>query len=136
MGILFCLTCTESLHNLLNHHTLKFHWTGKPDVKLFLNFSDYPFNSPGYIKQKAGHAFCFFWLAFSYKSIFRKQYTVFFCAVSYAFITEIAQLFFSRTGCLLDVGYDAAGIIMFIAVYRTFHWRGRLRSGLRFDTYY
>ncbi|MGM0829994.1 MAG: hypothetical protein ACQEU4_17370 [Bacillota bacterium] len=39
-----------------------------------------------------------------------------FVPVCFAFFTEVAQLFFSRTGCLLDVAYDTVGVIVFIAI--------------------
>ncbi|WP_171050969.1 VanZ family protein [Bacillus sp. BHET2] len=131
MGILFCLTCTESLHEFVEHQALTFQWTGDPELKSFINFTDYPFSNPSYIKQKVGHAFCFFWLAYSFILVLRNQYMIFFCSVSYALFTESAQLFFSRTGCLLDVGYDTAGILMFFVVYRILHWRVSPKSTLQ-----
>lgn len=116
MGLLFCLTCTENLQTLLNNHMLIFKLDTEPDFGSFFNFTDYPFQSPAYIQQKLSHALCFFWLAFTYKWVFRKLSTVFFYSVCFAFFTEVAQLFFSRTGCLLDVAYDTVGVIVFIAL--------------------
>ncbi|MCR8850403.1 VanZ family protein [Rossellomorea sp. SC111] len=128
MGLLFCLTCTENIHNLLHYYDLRFQWTGQPDVKPFFNFSDYPFSSPGYLQQKAGHAFCFFWLATFFHWIFKRLTTVFLFSVAYASFTEIAQLYFSRTGCLLDVCYDSVGILLFIFIGKSLHYMDRSKS--------
>lgn len=130
MGILFCLTCTENFHDLLNYHDLKFQWISQPDLKPFFNLTDYPFSSPGYLQQKAGHAFCFFWLAVSFYWLFKRLHTAFLFSIGYATFTEMAQLYFSRTGCLLDVCYDSAGILLFIFIGRglTYKDRSTLKS--------
>ena len=127
-GNIILFTCTENIHDLLTYYDLRFQWTSQPDVQLFINFSDYPFSSPDYIQQKAGHAFCFFWLAVSFHWKFKRVNTVFLLSVAYAAITEIAQLYFSRTGCLLDVGYDSAGIILFLLIYKGLNDSSRSRT--------
>jgi VanZ family protein len=37
-------------------------------------------------------------------------------AISYALLTEVLQLFFTRDGRLFDVGFDAMGICMALGV--------------------
>lgn len=114
--ILFCLTCSEDFYVLMTKYELKFKWISRPDFRLFFNFTEYPFSSPYYIGQKAGHAFCFFWLAFSFSWVFKRLFPVFLFSVGYALFTEVAQLFFSRTGCLLDICYDSAGVLFFVTI--------------------
>ncbi len=39
MGILFCLTCTESLHELVGHQALTFEWTENRGTDLKNNYN-------------------------------------------------------------------------------------------------
>jgi VanZ family protein len=108
---LFILTCIESLSGLFEEGTISFQWVPNPEYMTFFDFHSYSFNEPSYIFQKVGHGAAFFILAAVVYWAVRNVAAAFITSVTFAFSTEIMQLHFSRTGCLLDVGYDTVGIL-------------------------
>ncbi|NMH67553.1 VanZ family protein [Bacillus sp. RO3] len=127
------LTCTESIEKLFREGRPSFLWNPDPDLKSFLDFDSYPFDSPAYLTQKSGHIMAFYLLAFFTHSALRKASVVFILSASFGLFTEASQLFFSRTGCLLDVGYDVMGITLYfifqLAGQKRIENSSRVRSG-------
>jgi VanZ like family len=108
---LFILTCIESLPGLFKEGTISFQWIPNPDYINFFAFQSYSFNDPTYIFQKMGHAAAFFILTTIVYWAMKNVTAAFIISVTFAITTEVMQLHFSRTGCLLDVGYDTVGIL-------------------------
>lgn len=111
--LIFVLTCTRNIHELILYHRVYFEWNGQPDFSKFFDFTSYPFHSSTYWIRKIGHGLFFLLLSFFLSRVTFYYKVVFAVGVSYALITEMAQLFFSRTGCLLDVFYDSIGIVSY-----------------------
>jgi VanZ family protein len=112
---IFILTCTRDLRGLYIDLTPTFQWVAQPNYLVFFELQ-YPFHNPGYIVQKVGHIAAFFLLAAILYWAVKQLSVVFIVAVTYALFTEVAQLYFSRTGNLLDVGYDILGVLFFILI--------------------
>ncbi|MFI8688040.1 VanZ family protein [Rossellomorea sp. NPDC077527] len=110
---IFILTCTKNVHELILYQQIYFQWNGQPEFNHFLDFTGYPFHSPTYLLQKIGHSMFFFLFSFFLSRLFFSLNAVFVIGVIYGLLTEFAQLFFSRTGCLLDVFYDSMGVLSY-----------------------
>ncbi|RIW31857.1 VanZ family protein [Bacillus salacetis] len=132
IGFLFIMTCTASFTDLIEHQQIRFLVTDQPDFWSFFEYRSFPYSDPGYISQKAGHALCFFMLAVLLKTLFHSFKAVITVSWVFALITEIAQMYFSRTGCLVDVMYDSGGIMLFLMVH--YLSRAAARSTDIFDT--
>ncbi|MFI8575758.1 VanZ family protein [Rossellomorea aquimaris] len=115
--LIFLLTCTENVDELVFNQQLHFQFNPYPDFNPFLNFTGYPFGSSVYITQKMGHGLFFFLFSLLLSRVTNKFLTVITISILYALITEIAQLYFSRTGCLLDVFYDSLGVLSYYTVW-------------------
>ncbi len=113
---IFLLTCTENVHELVLNQQLNFQFSLHPDFSSFLTLTGYPFESPVYITQKIGHGMFFFLFALLLSRVTKKFHNVIILSIGYAIITEIAQLYFSRTGYLLDVFYDYLGVLTYCSV--------------------
>ncbi|MBH9968206.1 VanZ family protein [[Bacillus] enclensis] len=131
--LIFIFTCTEKLTRLYIEGIPRFRWNPDPDYSAFFDFTSYPFTSPAYIYQKAGHALAFCLLAAIVFMVVNRLGTTIFISAGYALITEVAQLFFYRTGCLLDVGYDMAGVLVFVAVYWCWRFIKDVESVAKYD---
>ncbi|WP_173107703.1 hypothetical protein [Bacillus sp. KH172YL63] len=107
------LTCTESIKKFSMEGRPSFLWNPDPDFKSFLDFHHYPFDSPAYITQKSGHILAFFLFALISHAAIKRASAVFILSTVFGICPEIAQLFFSRTGCLLDAGYNVLGITLY-----------------------
>ncbi|MGE6754551.1 VanZ family protein [Rossellomorea sp. NPDC071047] len=110
------MTCTQNITKLAVEGP-SFQWNPEPDFLRFFDFHSYPFHSQTYLFQKSGHVIAFYFLAFMIHFTIRKGSIGFILSVAFALFTEIAQLYFSRTGCLLDVGYDVLGISLYFILY-------------------
>lgn len=77
-----------------------------------MNVSD-----PTYLSQKLGHVLSFFLLAFIGYWAWKSLGLVMMVSLAAALSTEVAQLYFSRSGRLLDVGFDLAGMLLFIVLF-------------------
>ncbi|WP_409252182.1 VanZ family protein [Bacillus sp. SCS-153A] len=117
LSLLFVLACTASLTDLIEHGQVKFAVDTKPDFYSFFEFRSFDYSHPLYIGQKSGHAISFFMLAALLMTFYNSLKAVFYVTWSFAFFTEIIQLFFSRTGCLVDVIIDISGVLLFLIVY-------------------
>ncbi|OIU69708.1 hypothetical protein BHE18_01965 [Rossellomorea aquimaris] len=115
--LIFIFTCTEKLTRLYIEGIPRFRWNPEPDYSAFFDFTSYPFTSPAYIYQKAGHALAFCLLAAIVYMVVNRLGTTILISAGYALFTEVAQLFFYRTGCLLDVGFDAGGVVLYVGLY-------------------
>ncbi|WP_371928703.1 VanZ family protein [Rossellomorea sp. KS-H15a] len=111
--LIFILTCTKNVQDLVLYRQVYFQWNDHPDFSKFFDFTGYPFHSSLYVLQKIGHGIFFFIFSFLLNKTTKKVYKVLFMAIVYALVTEIAQVFFMRTGCLLDVLYDSIGICFY-----------------------
>jgi VanZ family protein len=116
-SFVFILTCTQSITKFAVEGRPSFQWNPNPDFISFFDFQSYPFHSQAYLIQKSGHAIAFYFLAFLIHLAVRKSSIGFILSVAFGLFTEIAQLYFSRTGCLLDVGYDVIGIAIYFIFY-------------------
>ena len=116
---LFILTCTENFTGLIEEGKISFHWIPNPDYMKFLNMHSYSFQEPSYIFQKAGHCAAFLILAVVVYWMINNMIAAFSVSVIFAIFTEVMQLHFSRTGCLLDVGYDTIGILCGLLICKT-----------------
>ncbi|WP_413787080.1 VanZ family protein [Rossellomorea sp. YZS02] len=114
--LIFLLTCTENVHELILYQQLHFRIKPHPDFHTFLAFTGYSFSSLNYITQKIGHGIFFFLFAVLLSRVMQNSINVIILSIGYAFVTEIAQLYFSRTGCLLDVFYDSIGVLFYFFV--------------------
>ena len=126
LSLLFVMACTASLTDLIEHQQVRFLVNAKPDFYSFFEFRSFNYSHPLYIVQKSGHAISFFVLALLLMTLYNSIRNVIYVTWSFAFLTEIAQLFFSRTGCLVDVLIDLFGVLLFFIVYFT----SRLVAGL------
>ncbi|WP_335872542.1 VanZ family protein [Bacillus sp. 2205SS5-2] len=116
-GILFVLTCSSNVSTFMDERAISFHVNSHPELLRFFSFQEFSLENPYYLSQKTGHILAFFLFTLVLKFAFKRLVVVIFISVTYAFFTEIAQLFFSRTGRLLDVIYDTTGIFLFIGFY-------------------
>lgn len=116
-SFVFILTCTQSITKLVVEGGPSFQWNSDADLMRFFDFHSYPFQSQAYLTQKSGHAIVFLFLAFLIHHAVRKASIVFIISIAFGLFTEIAQLYFSRTGCLIDVGYDVIGITLYFIIY-------------------
>ncbi|WP_421381959.1 VanZ family protein [Bacillus salacetis] len=117
LSLLFIMTCTASFSDFIEHQQIRFLVTSQPDFLSFFKYRSFHYSDPFYIAQKSGHAVSFFILSFLLMALFNSLRAVIYVTWPFAFFTEIAQLFFSRTGCLVDVMYDMAGVMAFLMVY-------------------
>ncbi|UGB30717.1 MULTISPECIES: VanZ family protein [Bacillaceae] len=116
--LLLCLfTFTESLSLLLSQQKVSFHYEPHPAFSSFLHNDLMNLQDLTYRRQKLGHFSYFFFLAILIYWAWRRHSFVFIMTLGAAFLTEIGQLFFSRSGRLLDVGYDMAGVCLFYLLY-------------------
>lgn len=101
------LTVTSNFSGLMKTHSISINLNSQPNYSLFLEF---PHSlDERYIVQKIGHILVFFLLMLLSR---RATVKAGLFALSFALLTEILQLYTGRSGRLLDVGYDAIGILM------------------------
>ena len=117
---LFCLfvfTCTESLSLLLSDYEVTFRFNPFPDGLSFFHNDLINASDPTYISQKLGHFLFFLLLAYLVYWAWKSVGLVVMVSVAAALSTEVAQLYFSRSGRLLDVGFDLAGMLLFLVLF-------------------
>ncbi|WP_216775210.1 VanZ family protein [Metabacillus halosaccharovorans] len=116
---LFCLivfTCTESLSLLFTDYEISFRFNPHPDGSSFFHNDLLNVSDPTYLSQKLGHVLFFSLLAFLGYWAWKSLGLVVMVSLAAALSTEVAQLYFSRSGRLLDVGFDLAGMLLFIVL--------------------
>ncbi|MBT2700758.1 VanZ family protein [Bacillus sp. ISL-40] len=104
------LTCTADFSKLMASGEVRFEWVGHP------NFSDLLFPLPlelsrDFLLQKCGHAFAFLILTLLLQTKFHSKAFILILAISFALLTEILQLYFTRDGRMFDIGFDLIGIL-------------------------
>jgi hypothetical protein len=107
---IFVCTCSSSFADLKESGEVHFEWQGNPSFEELL----LPWPSGAdrdFAVQKAGHALAFFVFACGLLKILPLPSAAI-VAVLYALATEILQLYFTRSGRLLDVLVDCAGIAL------------------------
>ncbi|WP_113930652.1 VanZ family protein [Bacillus sp. P14.5] len=115
VGMLFVLTCSYSFNEVIASQKVSFVFNAEPNWVSFFEYK-FSYSAPSYILQKAGHALSFFILAFLLMVVFSKLTAVLLLSTFFAVFTEVAQLFFHRTGCLVDVFIDLSGTAAFLLV--------------------
>ncbi|MGM0877172.1 MAG: VanZ family protein [Bacillota bacterium] len=115
--MIFVFTCTESLFSLFTEQKVRFQFNRQPTLSDFFINDLTSFSDITYLIQKLGHFICFFFLAILLYWAWQRWLLVVLISFGLAFLTEVAQLFFSRSGRLLDVLYDVAGLMLFFVLY-------------------
>lgn len=110
-GAIFIFTCTADFTSLMESGMIQFQWDGQPDPSKL--FSPLPAElSPHFLLQKLGHLSAFFILTILLQARFHSKLSTLIIAISYAALTELLQLFFTRDGRLFDIGIDTIGILL------------------------
>jgi VanZ family protein len=104
------LTCTADFIDLIASGEVRFEWVSHP------NFSELLLPLPlelsrDFLLQKCGHAFAFFILTLLLQAKFHLKAFSLILAISFALLTEILQLYFTRDGRMFDMGFDLIGIL-------------------------
>ncbi|WP_187442682.1 VanZ family protein [Rossellomorea vietnamensis] len=116
LGLLFVLTCSYSFREVMVSQRVSFIFNSQPDLLSFFEYK-FNYNNPSYAFQKAGHVISFFVLAALLMIWRNKVAVVLLVSILFAVFTEVAQLFFHRTGCLVDVLFDLTGTAAFLLIY-------------------
>ncbi|MEH7504339.1 VanZ family protein [Neobacillus drentensis] len=105
------LTCTASLTDFLESGAVRFVWVNQPNFSELL--SPLPLElSRDFLLQKCGHVFAFLILTLLLQSKFTSKAFILILAISFASLTEILQLYFTRDGRIFDIGFDLIGILL------------------------
>ncbi len=127
-AVILLFTCTASFHDLVQYGVIRFQWSGQPQFEMFL--SPLPDDlSRGIIIQKVGHVITFHLLTLLLLLKFRSKINILLLAASFASLTEILQLYFTRSGRLVDIGLDLIGILIALGLASLF----RLKPSLHYD---
>jgi VanZ family protein len=119
---LFLFTCTESLSLLISQQVVSFQFNSSPNLSDLLINDLSSIQDITYVIQKIGHVISFFFLAVFVYWAWRKFHLIVVFTFVVAFSTEVAQLFFSRSGRLLDVLYDVVGALLFVFLYVSYRF--------------
>jgi len=117
---IFICTCTSSFKELAGTGEIRFLWDNQPDFSELLLPLPQEINGI-FLIQKSGHVLSFLILTILLHANFKSQAACFSLALIYAAITELLQLFFSRDGRLFDIGIDALGIFLALAIISLFN---------------
>jgi VanZ family protein len=114
-GLIFLLTCTESMEQLFQQGMITFSWKKYPNMNEFW----YPLPTTldaSFISRKLGHSLSFFILSLLIFAVTLSKQKMLAISVFYAIATEFLQLFFHRGGRLFDIGFDGLGIVTAIII--------------------
>ncbi|WP_336990477.1 VanZ family protein [Bacillus infantis] len=112
---IFVCTCSSNFADLRDSGEVHFKWQGNPSFEELL--LPWPSGADkNFAYQKAGHALAFFMLTGGLLSLIPQAYSAIIAAI-YALATEFLQLYFMRSGLLLDVMVDCGGISLALLVY-------------------
>lgn len=108
-------TCTASFHDFIHYGVLRFRWESQPV------FSDFPSPLPSplgrsFLLQKIGHLLVFQILTFLLVLKFRSHLLILILATTFAALTEVLQLYFTRGGRAFDVGFDLIGVLIALGI--------------------
>jgi VanZ family protein len=108
-GLIFLLTCTESMEQLLQQGMITFTW------RKFPNWDEFWYPLPTtldatFISRKLGHSLSFFILSLLILFVTLSKQKMLVISLFYSIATEVLQLFFNRGGRLFDIGFDGLGV--------------------------
>ena len=107
---IFIFTCTASFPGLIESGQVHFEWEADPNFSEL--FSPLPVDlTRDFLLQKWGHALAFLFLTILLQRKFRSKAWILYLAISYAALTEILQLYFTRDGRIFDMAIDLIGIL-------------------------
>jgi VanZ family protein len=110
-AVIIILTCTASFTGLLESGAVRFVWVDQPNFSKLL--SPLPLElSRDFLLQKCGHVLAFLILTILLQSKFHSKVFILILAISFASLTEILQLYFTRDGRIFDIGFDLIGILL------------------------
>ncbi len=112
MAFILVATCTSDPHAFLYNQVVSFKINPSPVFADLFIIGDIPLTSGFYLIQKTAHVLGFGVLYILLLRGFNNMKIAFVVSGSYALLTEVLQLYFSRSGRLFDVGIDLVGIYL------------------------
>ena len=112
MAFIFVATSTSDPHAFLYQQVVSFKIDPSPVFSDLFIIGDIPLTSGFYLIQKTAHIIGFGLLYILLLRGFNNMKVAFVLSGSYAFVTELVQLYFHRSGRLFDVGIDLVGICL------------------------
>lgn len=109
--MLFILLSENSL-DFLVHQEINFQFISSPVLTDFFLIDEIQSEVGFYLIQKVGHILGFGVLYLFLFYSFKNSRIAFSVSFLFAFVTEVLQLFFNRTGRLTDLGIDLIGILI------------------------
>jgi len=103
-------TFTSDLLSLLTGDYIGLTYRPNPDFTELFIYNDINLTSKFYVVTKIGHAFYFFIFTLILTFMYRMR-TAIWCGVALAVSSEIVQLYFMRSGRIVDMMYDVSGIV-------------------------
>ncbi|WP_100010102.1 VanZ family protein [Lentibacillus sediminis] len=104
---IFISTCTENVFAFFRDWKISFDFNPNPTWDTFLQL--YPLAQASML-ELIGHFIMFLILTFLLMGVFHEIGHVFILAVTYAFLTEVLQVYFGRGGDLYDIAANVLGI--------------------------
>lgn len=120
MAFILVATCTSDPHAFLYQQVVSFKIDSSPVFADLFIIGDIPLTSGFYLIQKTAHVLGFGLLYILLLRGFNNMKIAFVISGSYAFLTEVLQLYFSRSGRLVDVGIDLMGICLAYLLCKSF----------------
>lgn len=109
--MLFLLLNENSLDFII-HQEINFQFNSSPVLTDFFLIDKIQSEISFYMLQKLGHVLGFGVLYILLSYSFKNSRLAFRLSFLFAFVTEVLQLYFNRTGRLTDVGIDLIGILL------------------------
>lgn len=103
-------TFTSDLLSLLTGDYIGLSYRPNPDFSDLLLYNDINLDSKFYVVTKIGHALYFFIFTIIMTFMYRMR-TAIWCGAALAVSSEILQLYFMRSGRIVDMMYDLSGVI-------------------------
>lgn len=103
-------TFTSDLLSLLTGDYIGLSYRPNPDFSDLLLYNDINMDSKFYVVTKIGHALYFFIFTIIMTFMYRMR-TAIWCGAALAVSSEILQLYFMRSGRIVDMMYDLSGVI-------------------------
>jgi len=127
--IILIAGCTSDAHAFLYEQLIEFNVEIAPNFRDLLITNDIHINNKFYVIQKIGHISAFGLLFFLLLNWLRRFNIALMLCGTFAFMTEVLQLFFSRNGRLYDVGIDIVGILFSYVMCRAIFLKTKEVSG-------
>ncbi|WP_191559998.1 VanZ family protein [Metabacillus idriensis] len=103
-------TFTSDLLSLLTGDYIGLTFRANPDISDLLLYNDINLDSKFYVVTKIGHAFYFFIFTIIMTFMYRMR-TAIWWGAALTVSSEILQLYFMRSGRIVDMMYDFSGVI-------------------------